>query len=163
MSIIVRNTYEGIHDVFCMIEEERERDDLKEVTEYIKRYKKLIGRNINSIRKKLGMSFKRLSLASGISPSTLLRLENAGGDPRYETLEKLAATFSSLGEPTKVHDFLRDDFQEYEGIPGSTLVFSPGERKLLMSAQKLNNKGQEVAAERVEELTKISDYRKENV
>ena len=144
-----------MHSLFCFYE-----NDPTIRASLLKLYRGLISRNIKAIRKKLGLSYNRLSKASGLSSSTLLRLEkleDIDGVPRYDTLRTLTAAFTECGEPTIVSDLLIDDYACIERLPGA-VPLSPNDRKVLLSMEKLNDKGQTIAAERVEELTKIPEY-----
>ena len=140
-------------------------DELEEFNyyrrDYINRYRSLIGRNLFSIRDSLGISYRDLAKKSSVSSATILRYEKGTVFPKYETLESLIKVFQELGLSVKFSDLLKDDYQmseQYEDI-----LLSPKERQILESVSKLNAKGQEVASERVEELTKISDYTEKDV
>lgn len=120
---------------------------------------------IKEIRKSKNMTQEQLSRAIGVSRSVISKYENGTIPITLETLSEIAKvlevpTFSLLGP--------------YMGSPLPGLVDSSDLdtvepihvildlRKPLETAfGKLNAKGRQVAVERVEELTKIPEYQKD--
>ena len=129
--------------------------------EYINRYRNLIGRNLSSMRESAGISYRDLAVKSTVSAATILRYEKGTVVPKYETLYRLIETLQALGLDVQFSDLLKDDHakpEQYEDV-----YLAPAERDILESVSMLNARGQEVASERVKELTKISDYTKDDV
>lgn len=139
--------------------EYKQRDDM------LSMYKSLIGRNLVSIRTRLNLTLRDVAEKCDVAPSTILRCEKDKSEykyaPKYEILSKIVSVFNDYGEDLTVSDLLKDDYLENEGF--KDVILTPGERIVLQSMDKLNDEGKRVAGERVEELSKIPDYQKEDV
>lgn len=165
----------NIHQRFCDLEQSIKEDEntpadsirrlhyedsLNQRDDMLRLHRKLIGRNMLSIRSRLDLTLRDVAAQCDLAPSTIYRIEQGYGSekgfPRYETLTKIVSAYNALGESLIVSDLLIDDYQEPEAF--RSVILYPGERKILLSMQILNDRGQEVAAERVEELTKIPEY-----
>ena len=147
-----------------------------------------LGETIRSARKKAGLTQAELGEMLGVSGSMIGQWENNLRKPKHETLKKVALALGvSISNllPTDylapyedvASDIKRDMIdsatspEEYqEAINTSTsniqtqLLFSDIQQRRLQkiagSFDVMNAKGQQIAVERVEELTKIPDYQK---
>ena len=157
------------NDVVCYIHGAEPKDIEPwetERKEYIIRYRSLIGRNLASMREELNLSYRDLADKSHVSSATILRYEKGVVFPKYDSLEKLIDAFKDLGlmvqgREVQFSDLLTDDHADLERY--DDIYLSPVERDILESVNMLNGKGRQVAKERVNELTKISDYTEEDV
>ena len=122
------------------------------------------GQFIKAIRKEKGLTQKELASKLGIAYQTLAQWENGFRNPKYETLVRIAdalgVSVSSLstGYPSKTNLVEPSLSSEVSQIVHDHAL-SPS-LKILGMLPYLNAKGQLVAVERVEELTKIPDYQK---
>ena len=147
-----------------------------------------LGETIRSARKKAGLTQAELGEMLGVSGSMIGQWENNLRKPKHETLKKVALALGvSISNllPTDylapyedvASDIKRDMIdsatspEEYqEAINTSTsniqtqLLFSDIQQRRLQKIagyfDVMNAKGQQIAVERVEELTKIPDYQK---
>ena len=147
-----------------------------------------LGETIRSARKKAGLTQAELGEMLGVSGSMIGQWENNLRKPKHETLKKVALALGvSISNllPTDylapyedvTSDIKRDMIdsatspEEYqEAINTSTsniqtqLLFSDIQQRRLQKIagyfDVMNAKGQQIAVERVEELTKIPDYQK---
>ena len=138
---------------------------------------------------KRGVSFSRVREDLGISQSTMASWKSRGLTPKYETVKKLASYFGVtvdylLGEEensverlvqnisqrivdkreqenliNEIIDKVADSLNNSDNI-SPVLELDKQEIILLNAFDQLNAKGQQIAVERVEELTKIPDYQK---
>lgn len=133
------------------------------------------GERIRIARKNAGLTQKQLGEKLNLSYQTIAQWENNLRNPKLETLRKIA---NELNCP--ITDLLTEDeipivrlgydvgytlgkreWIEYlEKYLGYT--FSDAEQKIVDLLEKLNEEGQNKAAERVEELTEIPKYQKES-
>lgn len=119
---------------------------------------------------KVGVTPTQVARDVGIRQSTVSMWKKQGTTPKYETSKKLADYFGVsvdylIGKTDDPHG-LRRTMSATAGFDGSasatidpTTAISPRAR-ISAGLDKLNDKGQCVAADRVEELTKIPDYQK---
>ncbi len=134
------------------------------------------GSKIKEIRIKKGLTQKQLGDLCGMADSAIRRYENGKANPKIETLEKISI---ALGVPIyellgferkdainyaaeKIYTSNSDDEQKMASIIASGLLEDRQTDALLSYFRNLNNKGKTVAIDRVEELTKITDYTKKN-
>lgn len=141
-----------------------------------------IANSIKSLREKNGMTQKEFALAIGKSFSSVQKYEMGLATPPLKTLNKIAETFN-----ISIYDFFDDreksvmntirlfNFQdEYDQkiVEVSTkrmeyeykmkgYSFSETEKRFIKCFNDLNSTGQQVAVARIEELTKIPDYQKQ--
>ena len=114
------------------------------------------GELIKAARKKAGMTQAQLAEKLGISYVGVSQWENDLRNPKLDTLQRIA---SALGVP--VQDLIRDweavDKEEFKRV----FIYGEGIKDRIDAAlDRLNDEGQEKAAERVEELTEIPKYQK---
>lgn len=117
------------------------------------------GQLIKAARKKAGMTQKELGAKLGVAYQTLAQWENDLRNPKLDTLQRIAA---ALGVPVQelISDWEAVDKEEFKDvfIYGKGLT-TPKDR-IDAALDRLNDEGQEKAAERVEELTEIPKYQK---
>ena len=114
------------------------------------------GELIKAARKKAGMTQAQLAEKLGISYVGVSQWENDLRNPKLDTLQRIA---SALGVP------VQDLFSDWEAVDKEEFkrVFLYGEGikdRIDAALDRLNDEGQEKAAERVEELTEIPKYQK---
>lgn len=114
-----------------------------------------IGQNIRAARKKAGFTQKELAEKSGIATITLQQYERGVREPKLDTIAKIARAMG-------LHACdLVDAGQWGQVQPGEdSETSSEVESRLLYHFRNLNDNGQTVAVERVEELAKIPDYQR---
>lgn len=117
------------------------------------------GQLIKAARKKAGMTQEELGKKIGVSGSSMAQWENDLRNPKLDTLQRIA---SALGVPVQelISDWEAVDKEEFKDvfIYGKGLT-TPKDR-IDAALDRLNDEGQEKAAERVEELTEIPKYQK---
>lgn len=137
-----------------------------------------IGERIKEIRKKKGLTQKQLGEALGVSYQTIAQWENNLRNPKHETLRKLAAALDlkwyelypeeEQGEVIQSYmlDKLNRERPKFRKLSDSEaqksgfLQFDSDTDRLSYFFSQLNDEGQTVAADRVQELTEIPKYKK---
>ena len=71
----------------------------------------LFGRRIRELRMKQGMTQEKLAECAGIDLSQLSRMENGHGNPKFETLERIAGALK-----VRSHELL--DFSQHQSEEG---------------------------------------------
>lgn len=112
-----------------------------------------IGENIREARGRKGLTQKQLGERCGMADSAIRRYESDRGNPTIETVKRIAKALEvdpfSLMDFDMACDFLSDRMNN--------------RTKYLLSAfELLNDEGQNIAIERVEELSEIPKYKKES-
>lgn len=127
-----------------------------------------VGENIKRARLKAGLTQKQLGELSGMADSAIRRYENNRANPKLQTLEKIA---TALGLST--YDLFDDSTRKLIELAekhGGKLVevvsrdpITEKKREILNAHyDKLNHIGHDEAVKRVEELTHIEKYTKED-
>lgn len=114
------------------------------------------GELIKAARKKAGMTQKELGAKIGVAYQTIAQWENDLRNPKLDTLQRIA---SALGIPVQdlISDWEAVDKEEFKRV----FIYGEGIKDRIDAAlDRLNDEGQEKAAERVEELTEIPKYQK---
>ena len=114
------------------------------------------GELIKAARKKAGMTQAQLAEKLGISYVGVSQWENDLRNPKLDTLQRIA---SALGVPVQdlISDWEAVDKEEFKRV----FIYGEGIKDRIDAARdRLNDEGQEKAAERVEELTEIPKYQK---
>ncbi|WP_158098255.1 helix-turn-helix transcriptional regulator [Faecalibacterium sp. An192] len=114
------------------------------------------GQLIKAARKKAGMTQEELGKKIGVSGSSMAQWENDLRNPKLDTLQRIAA---ALGVPVQdlISDWEAVDKEEFKRV----FIYGEGIKDRIDAAlDRLNDEGQEKAAERVEELTEIPKYQK---
>ena len=137
-----------------------------------------IGQEIRAARISAGLTQAQLAELCGLSPMSIRRYENGARNPTFDVLEIIASAlkvnvFSLVyKDPLSVEDYFetmakinnsspdreRNAYFEARNHLHKKDLFN----RISASLEELNEKGQEIAAERVAELTKIPEYRKDN-
>lgn len=132
------------------------------------------GQRIQRARKKAGLSQRQLGEKLGLSASMIGQWENDLRNPKVETLQRIADAllirFEELLDETsylagihhgaEMEDWqnkLIDELWKRDGYSGSEYEVS-----LIDAFSKLNGTGQQEAIKRVEELTEIPRYRRQD-
>lgn len=123
---------------------------------------------IDTILQERGLSRRQLAIKAGIPPSSLQSALERGHNITLETLQKIAAALD-MGFMVKKDGEV--EFYEFRDAPSidhpgqleavKAWAANRGKNQLNQAYDSLNEKGQQVAVERVEELAKIPDYQKE--
>ena len=114
------------------------------------------GELIKAARKKAGLTQAQLAEKLGISYVGVSQWENDLRNPKLDTLQRIA---SALGVPVQdlISDWEAVDKEEFKRV----FIYGEGIKDRIDAAlDRLNDEGQEKAAERVEELTEIPKYQK---
>ena len=125
-----------------------------------------LGENIREARKKKGLRQEDLAKKTGLATITIRQYESGKRTPNIPTLRLIAHV---LKTPTV--DLLGDDHDRIHQAMGGLDIFSEDAEtatledvkrlNLMNFYEMLNEDGQTVAVERVEELTEIPKYQKE--
>lgn len=131
------------------------------------------GQMIKSAREEAGITQEALGKAIGVSGVTIMRYEKGQRNPSSKVIEEIAEV---LGEPflkrflaasdefmAKTKERLRElNSLEWEEVPLDRVHADQQahlENRMKQAFLSLNEVGQKVACERVEELAKIDDYK----
>ena len=142
-----------------------------------------VGCLIKDARKERSMTQAELAQKVGLATITIRQYENGAREPKFDTLRKIAQALdceltdliptpssdpiyyqrisSNLSEDEKnILKELDDEILEarMDDIKQTEYEYR---HRLLAAFYKLTNKGQEIAVQRLEELTKIPDYRQD--
>lgn len=135
-----------------------------------------IGERIKHARQIKGMSQETLARAIGSTKSTISKYELGHREPSLDTIQRIADAlrieFFDLVVPTgdqasvdglltEVEDAKKRGLRVVWKNDNLYLTAPSKEQKILLAFDRLNAKGREVAVERVEELTKIPEYQKD--
>ncbi|MBM6717927.1 helix-turn-helix transcriptional regulator [Gemmiger formicilis] len=118
-----------------------------------------IGQNIKLARKKAGLTQKQLAEKSGIATITLQQYERGVREPKLETIAKIARSLNLYAS-----DLIIDQWKCVNMDPCDESEISVDDvlyQRMTMAFSKLNHKGAEKAADTVEDIAKIPEYRKE--
>ena len=116
-----------------------------------------LGENIKNAREAAGLTQEQLGALAGVTGVAIMRYEKGQREPRSAVLLKIA---QALG----VDVYSLADFdtatQLLEGSMNAKLErLSPKEQALIIAFDQLNDAGQDVAIERVNELTELEKYK----
>lgn len=132
-----------------------------------------LGQRIQNFRREKGLTQKQLAEILGLATGTIQQYELDKRQPRINQLQAIAAalnvsTADLLGiEPDEKFDKLIKHFPNApasieDGKAVIKIVGYDPKTRVFKALSKLNKTGQEVAAERIEELTKIPEYQRES-
>ncbi len=110
--------------------------------------------NMRYCRDFLGLTQKALAEKTGI-PVQIIRAYESGNSGRFITEENLQKIADAFGVPAKK---LLGHSVTYEWMEKTYFQNAPPKERIAAALDKLNEKGQGIAAERVEELTSILEY-----
>ncbi len=130
------------------------------------------GQRIQRARKRAGLSQKQLGEKLGLSASMIGQWENDLRKPKYGTLKKLANALDvwvyDLSSPEdtaervkRLEEFYMPDELDYAALPPRDKSERPIEgnyQRIAAAFDKLNPNGQQEAVKRIEELTEIPRY-----
>ena len=128
-----------------------------------------VGQNIKHIREAKGMSQKKLGEILGVSQQMIGQYENSNNSLKLSTLEKISAALNvSLTDLIDENTLtLADDIITlFSGKPLSVeegWTDNSQENYLVVKFRELNEKGQRKATDYVEDLSRIQEYRKEDI
>lgn len=115
-----------------------------------------MGQLIKAARERAGMTQEELGKKIGVTGVAIMRYEKGQRQPRLAQLQAIAA---ALGVPVQelISDWEAVDKEEFKRV----FIYGEGIKDRIDAAlDRLNDEGQEKAAERVEELTEIPKYQK---
>lgn len=138
-----------------------------------------IGENIRRLRTEKHLTQKQLGERLGVSAQMIGQYETGVRKPRYGTIKRIANALDVItleiinyDHPTnfdRVTDTMLTNWlasKEYIKAEMGTEIEDDSFAQFINSIAelgfKLNEKGQQIAVERMEELTKIPDYRKDD-
>lgn len=115
-----------------------------------------IGQNIQMLRKEAGFTQRELAEKIAVAPITIQQYERDVREPSFETIEKIA---TALGVEC-VDVFAVDGKRETQKQCKKNDDLTEKESRLLHHFRNLNDNGQTVAVERVQELAQIPAYQR---
>ena len=145
-----------------------------------------LGENIKLSRKNKGLKQEDLAKRLGVSVMTIRRYENNSRQPKLETINRIATIlevttnyllddYTSSNYPGNIDYLSVNPAEDIKIHPeryapvrdpetGKIIAYRINKRSELLQAyfEKLNAHGQDTAIQRVEELTKIPEYQKDN-
>lgn len=141
-----------------------------------------IGEKIRRIRKERSLTQKQLGDLCGMADSAIRRYEIGKGNPKFETLERIAKALRvpvsdimpdviefSFSKPALLHYPTKEELSkmtpeqvEYTALLAlSDILPKQLEERLLFAYDKLGKLGKVEAVRRIEEMTEIPKYKKE--
>lgn len=118
------------------------------------------GQLIKAARKKAGMTQEELGKKIGVSGSSMAQWENDLRNPKLDTLQRIAAALGvGVGQLMPADNYWEDADGNGHTEPMEPPAATPKDR-IDAALDRLNDEGQEKAAERVEELAEIPKYQK---
>ncbi len=118
------------------------------------------GNNIRRARKAKGLTQKKLGELSGINEVQIRQYELGRANPKIETLEKIADALECSPETLR-----HEKFKMPQNLTRSSAQYVFGDLEestaigILADLKKLNDNGKKEAEKRVEELTRLEEYR----
>lgn len=135
------------------------------------------GQRIQQARKKAGLSQKQLGEKLGLSASMIGQWENDLRNPKYETCRRIADALginilyllTSEEMDRGILELIKADYDSDDAFykdfiekrVSLMLLDSEIDQRLVRAYGSLNDEGQQKAVERVEELTEIPRYRRQ--
>lgn len=135
-----------------------------------------MGERIRSIRKRKGLTQKEVAQRCGMADSAIRKYESGSVTPKFETMDKIAHALEVPVTALMGYDFqgIGPNGEDVYVPPTQTIETNTGiistkkgnngknalVEHLLESFNSLNQKGQRIALERVDELTEIPKYKK---
>ena len=121
-----------------------------------------IGEKIRKARKAAKMSQKEISARTGFAVNTISRYENGERLPNIEAIAKIAAALGmdiyDLAKGVEIPGVIISR-ETYEAEKISINDYADDNlQRIMLSYDKLNDEGKEIAAQRVEELAEIERY-----
>ena len=114
-----------------------------------------IGQSIQQARKRAGLTQKQLAEKSGIATITLQQYERGVREPKLDTIAKIARAMGLYAG-----DLVDAGQWKHVQLGEEDENFSAAENQLLHHFRTLNDNGQTVAVERVQELAQIPAYQR---
>ena len=115
-----------------------------------------ISNKIKQYRKEKGFTQEQLANAVGVSVMTIRRFEAGTREPRTLMLEKIA---NALDVPL-IDLYVNKTHNRFQ-LLNDILAANPEDEELLTAFDMLNSTGKQVAVQRVQELTEIERYTKD--
>lgn len=131
------------------------------------------GENIKKYRKKAHLTQKALAIKCGLATITIQQYERGIREPHLETVIKISKALGVL--PTLIIEDLQEElalwienhpdsydqivFDHSENKTNSDMYLEDTMEKMKPLLELLNRNGQDIAIERVEELTQIPKYK----
>ena len=131
------------------------------------------GENIKKYRKKAHLTQKALAIKCGLAAITIQQYERGIREPHLETVIKISKALGVL--PTLIIEDLQEElalwienhpdsydqivFDHSENKTNSDMYLEDTMEKMKPLLELLNRNGQDIAIERVEELTQIPKYK----
>ena len=131
------------------------------------------GENIKKYRKKAHLTQKALAIKCGLATITIQQYERGIREPHLETVIKISKALGVL--PTLIIEDLQEElalwienhpdsydqivFDHSENKTNSDMYIEDTMEKMKPLLELLNRNGQDIAIERVEELTQIPKYK----
>ena len=120
-----------------------------------------IGKGIQIIRKRKGMTQRQLAEKIGIPANSLSRYEIGMHEPNYDMTLRIAEALEVAPiEFIKATEENETEKSSKEAVPSPDFTEPQPLERVAAAMQQLNPTGKRIAAERVEELTKIEEYTK---
>ena len=139
------------------------------------------GQRIKAARKAAGMTQKELGEKLGLSFQSIAQWENDLRNPKYDTLKRIAVALGvdrevlftdrerEISEHSDIDGWCRAiDYYNVHDLKGlietmkqHNYTLSDAEKETICALSKLNEIGQQEAVKRVEELTEIPRYRRQ--
>ena len=113
-----------------------------------------LGQNIQILRKETGLTQAELARKIDVSAITIQQYERGVREPNLETIEKIAKALGVEFIDVLAIGTIQAQSKSHTG----NAAITEKENRLLSHFRNLNDNGQSVAVERVQELTQIPRY-----
>lgn len=122
-----------------------------------------VGERLRETRKRAGLTQAELAEKSGVAAISIHQYESGKRRPQLEQLGKIAIALQTTVFEIMGPDWSGIDMTDAFSSDGTTAraVHDPRKNQLDAAYDRLNDKGQQEAVKRVEELAEIPRYRKE--
>ena len=120
-----------------------------------------VGERIRAARTAQGLTQDELGGKCGIAGANIRKYELGKANPKFSTLARIADALS-IPVQDLIEDWGKVDTEDFikRVCYGEGITVPDAEERISAALEKLSTTGQNVAVERVEELTKIPDYQK---
>ena len=115
-----------------------------------------MGQNIQILRKETGLTQAELARKIDVSAITIQQYERGVREPNLETIEKIAKALGVEFIDVLAIGTIQAQSKSHTG----NAAITEKENRLLSHFRNLNDNGQSVAVERVQELTQIPRYQR---
>lgn len=124
----------------------------------------IIGNRIKEIRKRKKLTQKEVAQRCGMADSAIRKYESGTITPKFETMDRIAEALEVPVTALMGYEYSGTDSNGNDIYKPPFHIIAPESpelNRLINAMDRLNDEGQEVALQRVEELGEIPKYQRE--